>query len=262
VAICVGRPYTCVVAPHSDDHTMAVAIAVLVSGAVGASLVVFRDHTGIGVIVLLLTLTVVFGAAVGGPVGGLAAGAAAAVTFDFWFTKPYLSLKIDSADDVFVTLLLLAVGMSVGLLRSYADHKAMQAATERAAGGGLERVLAAAAAGDLPDVELSVRAELLNVLFLEQCSFTLDRPDVPVMGRQGDIDGTLHRYVRGGFTLPPGGVAVAVALRGRTMGYLVCTPGAGAGVDVSRRRAAVALADALALAIAAANGNPQRQDHG
>ena len=262
MVIHAGRSYTCVVAPDSDDHTMAVAIAVLVSGGGGASLVVLRDHTGIGVIVLLLTLTVVFGAALGGRPGGLAAAASAALAFDFWFTKPYLSLKIDTADDVFTTLLLLVVGVSVGQLRSYADHKARQAATEHAAGGGLGRVLAAAAAGDLPDVELSVRAELLNVLFLEHCSFTLDRPDLPLLGRRGDTEGTLHRYVRGGFALPAGGVALPVALRGHTMGYLVCTPVAGAGVDVSRRRAAVALADALALAMAATNGNPQRQDHG
>ena len=46
----------------------------------------------------------------------------AALSFNFFHTVPYLTLEIDSADDVETTLLLLAVGLAVGQLASYRRH--------------------------------------------------------------------------------------------------------------------------------------------
>src|SRR6202011_4752339 len=51
---------------------------------------------------------------IGGRAGGAVAALVAAVSFDFFFTRPYYSFSINNGDDVQTVILLLAVGLAVG----------------------------------------------------------------------------------------------------------------------------------------------------
>ena len=73
-------------------------------------------------VALVLVLVVVLAAVGGGRTAGAVAAVSAALSFNFFHTVPYLTLEIDSADDVETTLLLLAVGLAVGQLASYRRH--------------------------------------------------------------------------------------------------------------------------------------------
>ena len=59
---------------------------------------------------LVLMIVVVAVAALGGRVAGVVTALAAVVSFDFFHTEPYLSLTIDSRDDIETTVLLLIAG--------------------------------------------------------------------------------------------------------------------------------------------------------
>ena len=87
--------------------------------AVAAALVSLRDHMLNANVALVLVLVVVLAAVGGGRSAGAVAAVSAALSFNFFHTVPYLTLEIDSADDVETTLLLLAVGLAVGQLASY-----------------------------------------------------------------------------------------------------------------------------------------------
>ena len=86
---------------------------------VAAALVALRDHLLNANVALVLVLVVVLAAVGGGRSAGAVAAVSAALSFNFFHTVPYLTLEIDSADDVETTLLLLAVGLAVGQLASY-----------------------------------------------------------------------------------------------------------------------------------------------
>jgi hypothetical protein len=234
---------------NESDRTIPLAISALVPLAIGASLVGFRSDLRPDVTVLVLALTVVFGAVVGGPVGGTTAAVSAAATFDFFYTVPYRSLKINDWRDVLTTFLLLVVGLAVGGLRAYADRRTGDAQVGRLVGGGLSRVVGVAATSVVDDVESAVRAELLGVLRLDECWFSEDpRTDLPVLPRDGHLDNAVLVERQDGYALPLRGFRIPVQAAGRTVGYLVCLPSPGSGVSLERRRLAVAMADVLGLA--------------
>jgi K+-sensing histidine kinase KdpD len=78
---------------------------------VGAmALVPLRDFLGHQNVAILLLLGVQIVAVTGGRPGGLVAAGTAALSFDFFFTEPYLELVILDRLDVITTVLLFAVG--------------------------------------------------------------------------------------------------------------------------------------------------------
>ena len=91
---------------HPDDAARAFAIAVAAFGPllVAGILVPFRDDLASANIVLVFVLVVVCGAAIGTRGSGAFTAVVAAMSFDFFFTRPYQSLKIDDSgrhrDDV------------------------------------------------------------------------------------------------------------------------------------------------------------------
>ena len=89
---------------------------------VAAALVSLRDHMLNANVALVLVLVVVLAAVGGGRSAGAVAAVSAALSFNFFHTMPYLTLEINSRDDVETTLLLLAVGLAVGQLASYRRH--------------------------------------------------------------------------------------------------------------------------------------------
>jgi hypothetical protein len=220
----------------------------------GLAMTPFRDTVPQEQTVLVLTFAVVLGAMIGGRVGGAAAAVMAAVTYDFFFVLPYLSLRISSETDIASAGVLLAVGLVVGQLTVFAHNRSEEAALTRTELGSLFRVSRLAAAEPSSrDVELSVCSELLGLLTLAECRFVetsaLDRP---VLGPSGALVGSGRRFAANHeYTLPDEGVAIAVDGAGTRFGYLLCTPIPDTGVSLERRRVAVALADQLGLSLAA-----------
>ena len=214
------------------DPELAVAASALAALAVAIALVTVRGEVHSEAIALVLAVTVAVAGRCGGRAGGIAAALTAATAFNFFHTQPYLSLKIDDADDVLTTVLLLVVGLVVGGLSSRVDD------VRRAPDRAVTRVLTVAMDGDHADVESSVRAELLAVLDLRDCWFATGEVDLPALSSRGRI--------------PDSGVAISVDAPGRHFGHLVCIPAPACGASVADRRAAVALAEVLGLSLGAA----------
>src|SRR5262249_44623661 len=98
----------------TNSNLVGLAIGGLGPVAVAAALVPLRttiDNTNLA---LILVVVVVTAAVIGGRGAGAMAAVLATVSFDFFLTRPYLSLRIANTDDVETALILLAVGLLVG----------------------------------------------------------------------------------------------------------------------------------------------------
>ena len=101
------------------------------------ALVAIRDEVEGANLALILVLVVVLAAITGGWQAGAVAGVTSALAFDFFLTRPYLSLTIDSQDDVETAILLLIVGVSVGFL---AGRARVAVAAARRGSSEIERI--------------------------------------------------------------------------------------------------------------------------
>jgi len=243
------------------------AIAVFGPIAVGALLVSMRDELVSTNLALILVVVVVLAAVAGGRGPGAVAAVTAAVSYDFFLTRPYLSLSIDSADDVETTLILLAIGLIVGQLVTVARRS--RSAANRGADEvtRLHRVAELAAAGTaVDDLVDTVESELTALLELDACTFELAPHGAPLprLERGGAVVGGSRRLVGDEFALPAEGVELPVLGRGRQYGRLVLEPRPGVGASLEERIVAVALSDQLGAALAAeadvvVDGNEKEQ---
>jgi hypothetical protein len=241
--------------PHdSGDGRVAVGLgagalsALLIAGA----LVPLRDHLPNADMALALVVPVLLGAIVGGRAAGALTALVSALTFDFVFTQPYLSLRISNKDDVwtFVFLLIVAlVAAEVGIRGRRGGVAARETRSE------LERLLrvaeVSARGADVDDVVSSARAELIGLFGLDECVYQAERsgPELPRLGNRGALEGA--RLVSwGDFLLPTGGVEVPVMGRGRELGRLVLYAGEATRASLEKRLVAVAIADELGLTLA------------
>jgi K+-sensing histidine kinase KdpD len=220
---------------------------------------------------LILMLLVVAIAALGGRLAGTITAIAAAVSFDFFHTEPFLSLAITSRDDIETTLLLLIAGLLAGAIATtgrLARHRQLHAESgvQR-----IHRVAEAAATGQPAGFVLAqAQAEIKDLLDLSDCWFedTTD-PDAaprPLLGRNGAIvhqtffQFRRRRNGRRGFELPSQGVDLPVLARGRHIGHLVLVPSPRRTSSVQDRMATVAIADQVGAAWDAASSHGPAQD--
>jgi hypothetical protein len=221
--------------------------------AVAAALVPLRNELDNTNLALALVVVVVVAAAVGGRGSGALAAVIAAMSYDFFLTKPYLSLTIDSADDVETTIFLLIVGLLVGEI--VVRFRRSQRLVERGASeiARLHRV-AELAAGGTPaeELERAIGQELVGLLDLRDCFFEpvpVGRP-LPRLERNGAITGVTERRFTGDeFALPPE-VELPVLGRGRQLGRFVLVSSPTAGASLEERTVAVALSDQLGAVLA------------
>jgi K+-sensing histidine kinase KdpD len=230
------------------------ALGAIVAVAVGGLLAPARDWLGATNVALCLAVVVVGAAIFGGRLAGGVTSIAAAVSFDFFHTKPYYDLRIDKREDIIAAVLLLVMGVAVGQL-AMARYGSRRDARVTARGAAyLEDVTAVVSAGaDLDEVWPVVRQALMQQLDLDACRFEPSPTDQPMttLERGGQISSRdLTSVHRGGFALPAEGVAVPVVNEGRPLGRLVLVPRPGSGTTRSQRHVAVALADQLAIAAA------------
>lgn len=233
------------------NRPLAVAAGALLTFAVGLLLVIGRGEVNSEITVLFLALTVVIAGRFGSRPGGIASAAMAAVTFDFFHTKPYLSLKISSGDDLAVTLVLLAVGLIAGDLSARASRDRKVLSTRELDADAIGRLLRVASDQPVSDLEFAVKVELTELLRLRDCWFTKDVVDQPELGPNGSLTTSHITYRDEGFELPADGVSIPVAAKGSRFGSLVCVPVPDVGIGITRRKTAVVAAQILGLAMIA-----------
>jgi K+-sensing histidine kinase KdpD len=247
-------------APDGDFRaglTIGVVVGVPAAVAVGAGLALFRSVFDATNAALVLMIVVVGVAALGGRAAGIITALAAVASFDFFHTKPYLSLAIDSRDDIETTVLLLVAAALVGTLASRGRTAARRAGTARSEVRRIHRVAETAVHG-APAAEVIAVAqdELRELLSLRECRFeALPSADLrvrPRIGRTGAVEGMVNRrYGRlpdgaGGFELPTQGAELPVLVRGQQVGRFVLEPEPGVAVSLEQRLVAVAIADQVA----------------
>jgi hypothetical protein len=246
-----------------DDQLVAAGLGVAALGpiVVASLLVLVRDHIAGSNAALVFVVVVVLAAALGGRRTAAVAAVVSAMSYDFFLTRPYGSLKIDSGEDIVATVLLLAVGLIVGEVVVWAHRGHRQSRRGRDEIARLHRVAEQVAAGAGADAVLtSVRAELSELLSLRDSRFEqapFDEP-LPRLQRNGSIDTPRRRFMHGELTLPEEGVELPVLGRGRLLGRLVLEPEPDVGVSMEERVVAVAISDQLGAALAAELHDPKR----
>jgi hypothetical protein len=241
-------------APDDMERAIGLAIAAFGPLLVAGLLVPFRDDLASANVVLVYVLVVVLGAAAGTRWSGALTAVVAAMSYDFFFTRPYQSLKIDNANDVETTVLLLAIGLIVAELVAFTRRHRARAATRSDEIQMLRRTAELVATGaDSARVLDTVHDELVELLALVDCRYESApfTSTLPSITRTGGVDGEHRRWIGGEFTLPGLGAELPVSARGRTFGRFVLIPDLSVGVSIEERIVAVALVDQLGAALAA-----------
>jgi K+-sensing histidine kinase KdpD len=219
---------------------------------VAAAMVPLREELGSANPALVMVLVVVAAATVGGRTAGAVCALTASLAFNFFYTKPYLTLRVNSGKDILTIVLILGVGLAVGEL---GVARSRQSATRRShlrSIRSLEQVGALVTGGaDAETVWPAVRDALVVSLGLSSARFEAGAPTLtlPVMERDGRVDVHEKRYIGDGFALPDLGVLVNVEADGQHLGQIVLEPNPEIGVTREQRRAAVAIADQFAIAL-------------
>jgi hypothetical protein len=249
------------------ERGIAVGLAVVLPPAVAGLLVPFRDDFTNATMVLALVITVVAAAALGGRLAGVVAAFSAALAFDLFHTRPYLSLDISSQDDVETTVLLLVVGLAVGTLASSARRARRSAERGKDELRRMARVAALVAAGERAAIVVgAAEEELAGLLQLTDCRFDRAPLDdlVARLERSGLIEGEHHFRFRGGAFELPDVFQLAVTARGTHAGRFVMWSTPDSGVSLEARVVAVAIADQVGAALGVAgdrtgpDGGPPR----
>jgi len=242
----------------SEGRGIDIALGGLAPILVGAALVAVRGHVEPANIALVLGIIVVAAGTLGGRAAGAVAALTAAASYDFFHTKPYLSLLIHDADDVEMTVLLLVLGLISGQLAWQARVTARQRDGGR---GGLDQIRRLAdqvARGEeSADVIAAARAELIELFELVECQFEAapfrDRLDLPQLERNGVVDHRRYRMRPGGdleVELPAEGIVLPVLSRGQIVGRFILDFGPGSGATLEQRVVAIALADQVGASLA------------
>jgi hypothetical protein len=221
--------------------------------AVAAVLVPVQDRLDPANVALVLMLVVVGAAAIGGRLAGMVTATAAALSFNFFHTEPYLTLQISDSRNVLAFVLLLVGGLAVGQLAHVAAERGREAARRATGIDQLHEIASLVAAGASAELLLDrARVYLMDELALSGCDFEWGdgHAGPPDLDHGGAIDGPL-RHGTGGFELPRGGVSLPVVDEHRTVvGRFVLQPSAGRGVSLVDRKLAVLVADLVAPALA------------
>lgn len=239
---------------RSSRTLLGVAFGGLGSVFVAGGLVGIRGVIANVNVALILVLVVLAAASIGGRVAGAMTGLVAATSFDFFHTRPYGLLKIARVDDLITTLLLLVAGLVMGEVVERSARFKDRWRDDRRQLQRLHRVAGQVASPDQDrrDLVMSVTAELLDTLHLEDCRF--EPPpfvtELPHLEPDGVITGSSRRFDDGGTELPPAGVDLRVVGPRGIVGRFVLVPSAGAAISTERLLVAVALAHALGLALA------------
>jgi hypothetical protein len=233
---------------------VALALAAGAPCVVAAALVPVRGHVPNASVALGLAVVVVVLATFLARLAGFVAALSAGLAFDIFFTKPYHSLAITRGQDIETTVLLVALGVTVGQLAARnRDHRRLAAEASYDL-GRIHAVAEMVAAGASVDqVLLAVANELTDLLRLDDCWFDqrfADKPG-PFIESHGDVGWGRLRWGFKTMGLPAQEVTLVVQHQGMPLGRFVLLPRPGLPVTADRLVVAVALADQAGAALAA-----------
>ena len=228
--------------------------AVLAPVALALALIPARGHVNDADLAMIMMVAVVALALTGRRLPAAVCSVLTAASFDFFFTRPYYSFRIERQTDLITTALLLGLGLVIGEM---ATRGRLYREAAREHRDGISRILQVAervASGEEADyVVTAVAGELRELLKLRDCEFTQARdsgatafiePDGAVV--IGNFGWAADRL---GF--PTERIELPVRSGGRRLGSFVLTPAAATEpVPLDRRVLAVALADQLGSLLA------------
>lgn len=230
-------------------------VAVVGPLAAGATLIPLRDRIDNTNIALLLVVAVVAVASGGRRPAAVVAALSAAAAFNLFHTRPYLSFRIHSSDDVETALLLLAVGIAVGELALRGRRARVLVAKgqeDLASIHGLGRLVAEGE--DVDYILLATASELTHLLHLVDCHFE-PRPSgdrvLPVVERDGTVRWGPTVWDSARWGLPTDGATIPVVSRGARRGRFVMRAPVALPMSREQLAQAVALVDQAAAALAA-----------
>jgi len=212
-------------------------------------------------VVIAFLAVVIVTAAAGGRGAGIVSALSAALTYNFFFTTPLRSLKINSPDQVVTVVLLFAAGLlaSVGgrvARKAERDQRLAAAALDvlnevaravadqpgpRADRLAAERVLALLGASR---VEVR-RGDDVTAAAGEEAEEGLEEILMPRMEADGRVP-DVRRFRASGLVLPVRGLAVPMVKGEQTVGALIVVPGNDRGVPRSVREALATIGHVLA----------------
>ena len=231
---------------------MLLAVAVLAPVAVALLLTPWRDRLAAADNALILVVVIVAVATAGHRWAAAVCAVASALSFDFFLTRPYGSLRITRSSDLVTEILLLVVGLAVGDLAARGRTHRVAAWQGRDHLAVLHRVTGMAAGGRDPD-EVVQRAalELSRLLGLRSCTFR--RGDTGLVARvepDGEVRLGAVSWSADDLGLPHRGVDLPVRSAGRVLGHFVLMPVPGTRVSRASLEVAVDIADQVGAALA------------
>ncbi len=238
-----------------SQHPLAVWLPPIVAPiAVALALIPARGHLQTADDALILVLVTVAIASGGRRAAAALCALVAAISFDFFLTRPYQSFRISGNRDLITELLFLVVGLLVGELAARGQRHRRAAAEGRLDLGRLHDLAERIAGGEEPDfVVMAVATELRELLSLEDCRFVWDPPTGK--GASIDPDGTVRlnplQWPTASAGLPTRQVELPVRGGGRNVGTFILTPTAALPISQERCVVAVALADQLGSILSA-----------
>ena len=248
-----------------DDERLPTAIGAFI-GVVGSMLAAgllssAPSLTTNANVALTLMIIVVVAAAVGGRGAGALSAVVAALSYDFFQTEPYHSLRISSRNDIETAVLLLVAGVIVGQIAARAQVNRVALKSGRSELGRLYRLAELMARGaPAAEVTNAASVELAQLLTLRSCRFELP-PYAEAFERlehSGVVSRTRglvtqSRLGRHGLELPAQGAELLVLHQGDEVGRFVLVPTPGEGASLEQRVVAVALADQVGAALGGAS---------
>jgi hypothetical protein len=216
--------------------------------AVALCLIPFRTHLQSADGALVLVLVTVAIASRGQRMPAALCALMSAVSFDFFLTRPYESLRISTDHDLATEILFLVVGLLVGDLAARSQRHRRDAEAGRLDLGRIHDMAERISGGEEPDfVLMAVAAELRELLSLQDCRFVRDPPSGK--GARIDPDGTVRlnplRWPTSSAGLPTRQVELPVRGGGRNVGTFLLTPTPALPITQEQCVVAVALADQL-----------------
>ena len=233
---------------------------------VGVALRPLRVSAGLENVVVVYVIVVALAAAVGGRMAGLATSLSAALAYTWFFTTPYETLRIDSAEQVATVVLLFVAGLLASMGGRVTRRARVEAREEADVLQVLTAVnLAAARSGIKADtVAVAGLLELLGARAVQvirqgpegdlvvaqagRLDGHLDLDHLPHLDEEGRIPSGYRRAVGGTLVLPAEGAVIDLVRRGRRVGALVILPDEDRPILRTTRMAIAATAHALANA--------------
>jgi K+-sensing histidine kinase KdpD len=216
-----------------------------------------RDAVPAAVVALVLVLWVVAAAATGDRAAGLLAAVSGGVWFDFFLTAPFQTLAIKGSGDLWVTLLLVVIGVAVTEIALWGRRQGLRAARRSGYLDGLVGTARLAADGDVPAATLVdvVARQIADVLGADECRYEHGRPagSTALLTHDGAVSRDDHLIDVDRVGLPTNDHVVIPVRRGSaTVGhFLVTATSRVVYPSVEQRRVAALLADQVATSVAA-----------